>query len=98
MLLTTLSAGAIVHSALLTKFAVTGRYLVHPGILRDKISTQQSTWIEMVLEDGNGVAVALGGNDVRLCWAVVEDAVMALGGGGGRRSWDDGVGVSVVKA
>jgi hypothetical protein len=33
MLLTTLSAGAIAHSALLTKFAVTGRYRVHPGVL-----------------------------------------------------------------
>jgi hypothetical protein len=43
MLLTTSSAGAIVHSVLLTKFAVIGCYLVHPGVLRDKISTDQST-------------------------------------------------------
>jgi hypothetical protein len=46
MLLMTSSAGAIVNSALLTKFAVTGRYQVRLGIQKKNISTQQSTWIE----------------------------------------------------
>jgi hypothetical protein len=61
MPLTTSSAGAIIYSALQTKFAVTGCYEVHPGILRNKIRTQQSTstWMEMVLEDGGGAAVVL---------------------------------------
>jgi hypothetical protein len=45
MLLTTLSAGAIIHSMLLTKFAVTRRYQVRPGVFKKNISTQQSTWI-----------------------------------------------------
>jgi hypothetical protein len=68
MLLTTSTAGAIVHSALLTKFAVTGCYLlVHPRVLRDKINTQQSTWMEMALEDGGSTAVALRGDIVRRC-------------------------------
>ncbi len=49
MLLTTLSAGAIVHSALLTKFAVTGHYQVCTGNLRKKITTQQSTWMKMAV-------------------------------------------------
>jgi hypothetical protein len=47
MLLKTLLAGAIIHSAPLTKFAVTGCYQVRPGILKKNISTQQSTWMEM---------------------------------------------------
>jgi hypothetical protein len=34
MLLTTLSAGTIVHSVPQTNFAVTGRYQVWPGILK----------------------------------------------------------------
>ena len=62
MLPTTSSAGTIIHSMRLTKFSVTGCYLVHPGVLRNKISTQQSTWMEMALEDGGGMAVALGGS------------------------------------
>ncbi len=61
MLPMTSSAGTIVHSALLTKFAVRGHYLLHPGILRNKIRTQQSTWMEMALEDGGGAAVVLEG-------------------------------------
>jgi hypothetical protein len=62
MPLTTSSAGTIIYSMLLTKFAVIGRYLVHPGIFRNKkISTQQSTWMEMALEYDSGVVVALGG-------------------------------------
>jgi hypothetical protein len=62
MPLTTSSADTIIYSMLLTKFAVTGRYLVHPSILRNEIITQQSTWMKMALEDGSGVAVALGGS------------------------------------
>jgi hypothetical protein len=96
MSLTTSSVRAFVHSALLSKFAVTGRYLVHPGVLRDKISTQQSTWMEMALGDGCGAAVALGGDVVAWRWVAVENAAAALGGGGSRRTCEDGVGVSVV--
>ncbi len=51
----------------------------------------------MVLEDGGGVAVLGGGVGHRL-----KIAMVALGGGGGRRTCDDGlgvnVGVDVVKA
>jgi hypothetical protein len=46
MLLMTLSAGAIVHSTLLTKFVVTRRHQVRLGVQKKNISTQQSTWIE----------------------------------------------------
>ncbi len=59
MPLTTSSAGAIIYSMLLTESAVTGRYDVYPGVLRNKISTQQSAWMEMALEDGGGTAVGL---------------------------------------
>jgi hypothetical protein len=47
MLLTTLLAGAIVHSVPPTKFVVTGRNKVRPGVFKNKISTHQST--------GNGI-------------------------------------------
>ncbi len=57
MLLTTSSAGAIIHSLPLTQFAVTGHYQVHPRILMKHISTQQSTWMEM--KGGGGTAVKL---------------------------------------
>jgi hypothetical protein len=80
MPLTASSAGAIIYSVLLTKFAVTGHYLVDPGILRNLISTHQSTWMEMALEDGGGTVVALGGGVEKWCWAAIEDAVAALGG------------------
>jgi hypothetical protein len=84
MLLTTLLAGPIVHSAPLSKFAVTGRYQVHPGIFKKNISTQQSTW--MALEDGGGTAVALeaGGTAARLGGDVGSQfkiATAALGSG-----------------
>ncbi len=59
MPLTISSAGAIIYSALLTNSTVTGRYEAHPGILSNKFSTQQSTWIEMALEDDSSAAVAL---------------------------------------
>ncbi len=49
----------------------------------------------MVL-DGGGAAVALGGSVVGWHWAAVEDAAVALGGGGGKRTCNDGVGISVV--
>jgi hypothetical protein len=97
MLLTTLSAGAIDHIAPLTKFAVTGRYQVHPCILKKNFSTQQSTWMEKALEDG-GSAVALeGGIGCRL-----KIAAAGLGGRVSRRTCDNGIGiefdVDVVKA
>jgi hypothetical protein len=102
MPLTTSSEGAIFYSVLLTNFLVTGHYEVHPGILRNKIRTQQSTWMEMALEDGSGAAVALedgdgvaafgGGVGRRLKIAAV------LGSGRGRRACDDGIGISVVEA
>jgi hypothetical protein len=57
MPLTTSSADAIIYSMLLTKSAVTGCYEAHPDALRNKISTQQSTWMEM--ENGSNAAVAL---------------------------------------
>jgi hypothetical protein len=57
MLLTTLSAGAIVHSTPLTKFAVTGRYQVCPWVKKIIISTQQSTWIKMALKNRSGASV-----------------------------------------
>jgi hypothetical protein len=103
MPLTTSSAGSIICSALLTKFAVTGCYDVHPGILRNKISTQQSTWMEIALEDGGSMAVmvedvsglaALGGGIGR--WLKI--AVAALGSNGSRRTCNDGIGISVIKA
>jgi hypothetical protein len=51
----------------------------------------------MVLEDGGGAVVTLGGDVVRWRWAAVQDAVVALGGGGGRRTCNDGVGIGVVE-
>jgi hypothetical protein len=103
MPLTASSAGAIIYSMLLTKFAVTGCYEVHPAILKIKISTQQSTWMEKALEVGGGAAVALedGSGTVALGGGVrgrLKIAAAALGGGSGRRICNDGVGVSVVKA
>jgi hypothetical protein len=95
MPLRTSSAGAIIYSMLLTKFAVLGCYEVHLVILRNKISTQQSTWMEMVLEDGGSVAVALKDGSIGR-WLKI--AVLAFAGGGGRRKCKDGVGVSIVKA
>jgi hypothetical protein len=88
-----LSGGAIVHSAPLTKFLVTGHYQVRPGIFKKNNSTQQSTW--MALEDGGSAAVALedGGNLVALGGGVRRQfkiAVVALGSGGGRRTCIDG--------
>ncbi len=73
-----------------------------PGVLEKKISTQQSTWMEM--EDGNGAVVALkdhGGGAAALGGVVgrwFEIAAVALGGSGGRRTCDDGIGISVIKA
>ncbi len=101
MLLTTLSAGTIIHSLPLTKFKVTGRYQVHSGVLKKYISTQQSTWMGMeaggsaavALEDCGGV-VALGGGVGP--WFKIAAAV--LGGGGGRRTCNNCVSISIVKA
>jgi hypothetical protein len=101
MLLTTLSAGTIVYSAPLTKFAVTGLYQVRPGILKKNISTQQSTWIEcwemvaaveVALEDGGGAPALGGGFGLRL-----KIAVAALGSGCCRRTCNDGISISIVK-
>jgi hypothetical protein len=102
MSLTTSSADAIVHSTPLNKFAVTGRYQVRPGILKKNISTQQSTWIEhwkmaaavaVALEDGGGALAFGGGFGLRL-----KIAVAVLGSGCGRRTCNDGIGISVIKA
>jgi hypothetical protein len=41
---------------------------------------------------------ALGVGIGRQHWAAVEDAAAALGGTGGRRTCNDGIGVSVVEA
>jgi hypothetical protein len=101
MLLTTLSADAIVHSLRLTKFRVTGRYQVRPGILKKNISTQQSAWMEM--EDGCGAVVALEGcrgvavlgGDVGQWFKI---AVAALGSGGRRRTGNYGIVISIIEA
>jgi hypothetical protein len=92
MLLTTSSAGAIIHSALLTKFAVTGHYQVRPGVSKKNISTQQSKWMEMLLEDGGGAAaLALGGGIGHR----LKIAAVALDSGGGRRTCNNGIGIDV---
>jgi hypothetical protein len=57
----------------------------------------------MALEDGGGVAMALedGGGMAALRGGVGQQlkiAAAALGGGGNRRTCDNGVGVSIVKA
>jgi hypothetical protein len=101
MLLTTSSAGAIIHSVPLTKFAVTERYQARPGIFKKNISTQKSSW--MALEDGGGTAVVLedGGAAAGLGGGVgrhFKIAAAALGSGGRRRTCDNCVGVSVVEA
>jgi hypothetical protein len=98
MPLTTSSAGTIIYSGLLTEFAVTGHYLVHFDILRNKTSTQQSTWMEAALEDGSGAGVALEGGIGRWHWAMVEDIAAALSSSGTRRTCNNGVSISVVKA
>jgi hypothetical protein len=101
MLLTTSSAGAIVHSVLLTKFAVTGCYQVRPGVFKKNISTQQSSW--MVLEGGGSMVVALedGGAAAGLEGGVgqwFKIAAAALGSSGGRRTCDNGIGISIAEA
>jgi hypothetical protein len=100
--MTTSSAGAIIYSALLTKFAVTGHYEVDLGILRNKIRTQQSTWMEMAVEEGSGAVVALedGGGVVSLGGGVGRQLKIAaaLGSGSGRRTCNNGIGISVIKA
>jgi hypothetical protein len=101
MPLTTSSAGAIIYSMLLTKSAVTGLYEAHPGALRNKFNTQQSTWIEMkdggsaavALEDCGGAASLIGGVG---WWFKIVAA--ALGGGGGRRTCHNGNGINIVEA
>ncbi len=70
---------------------------MHPGIYKNNISIQQSTWMEMALEDGSGM-VALGGG----VGCQLKIAVGALGSRGSRRTCNDGinidVGINVVKA
>ncbi len=84
MSLTTSSADTIIYSKLQTKFAVTGRYEVHPGILRSKHTT--------INRDGNGVGRWRQSNGGvgrwrqrsgigRWHWAAVEDC----NGGVGRK-------------
>ncbi len=96
---------AIIHSALLTEFSVTGQNELPPMVLMNKISTQtqQSTSIKMVLEDGGGTVMALedGGGVAALRGGVgrqLKNAAVALGGGGDRRICNDGIGISVVEA
>ncbi len=72
----TLSADTIIYSPPLTTFSVTGNYEVQPGVLRNKMSKQHSTWIEMALEDGRGGSVGRWRRRVsigRWHWAAVED-------------------------
>ncbi len=63
-----------------------------PGVLKKNISTQQSTRLEMALEDGGDIGrwhweMALGR------WLKI--AAAALGSGGGRRTCNKGIGVDV---
>jgi hypothetical protein len=65
--------------------------------------TQQSTWIKMVLEDGGSAMMALedGGGVAALRGGIgwwLKIAAAALGGGGIRRTCNDGVGIGIVKA
>ncbi len=74
---------------------------MHPGVFKKNISTQQSTW--MMLEDGGSAAVVLevGGDAAALEGGIGQHfkiAAVALGGGGGRRTGNDGVSISIVKA
>ncbi len=74
---------------------------MHPGIFKKNISTQQSS--RMTLEDGGSTTVALedGSNAVALVGGVgwqFKIAVAALGGNSGRRTCNDGIGISVIKA
>ncbi len=89
------------YSAPLTKFSVTGLYEVHPGILRNKMSTQQSSWMEMALEDGHEGSLERWwrrGGVGRWGWAAVENCSGSISGGGGRRTCDNGIGISIVEA
>jgi hypothetical protein len=74
----------------LTKFAVTGRYQVHPGVSKEKY---QHTTINM---DGNCVGRWWQHGGIQL-----EIAAAALDGGGSRRICNDGigndVGINIVK-
>jgi hypothetical protein len=49
MSLTISSVGAIIHSMPLTEFTVTGFFQVRPSILKNNVSSQQSTWMEMAV-------------------------------------------------
>ncbi len=74
---------------------------MHPGIFNKYISTQQSTW--MALKDGSGVAgvVKDGSGAATLGGGVGQSfkiAAAALVGSGSRRTCNDGIGVSIVKA
>ncbi len=74
---------------------------MHPGIFKKNISTQQST--RMTLEDGGSAMVALedGGDAAALVGGVRQQfkiAAVAWGGGGGRRTCNDDIGISVVEA
>jgi hypothetical protein len=97
MPLTTSSVGAIIYSGLMTITAVTGRYEAHPGVLRNEIS-----WMDMALEDGGSAAVAFeDGGGAALGGGIgqrVKIPAVALGSGGGRRTFNYGIGISVVKA
>ena len=72
---------------------------MHPGIFKKNISTQQST--RMTLEDGGSTILELedGGDAAALAgighWFIV--AVVALGSSGGRRTCNDGIGISIIE-
>jgi hypothetical protein len=74
----------------LTKFVVTGRYQVRPCILKKNFITQQSSWMEMALEISGSMATLESGVGRRL-----KIAAAALGGGDGRRTCNNGVGIEV---
>ncbi len=54
--------------------------------------------MDLALEDGESLAVALGGGIGMHCWVAVEDAAVALGSTSGRRICNDDVRISVAKA
>jgi hypothetical protein len=73
------------------------------AISGEKNCTQQSTWMEMVLEYGGNAAVALedGSSTAALGGGIgwqLKIAVVTLSSGGGRRPCNDSFGIIVVEA
>jgi hypothetical protein len=74
----TLSAGTIVHSALLKNSQSQGAITYPLGVLMNKISTQQSTWMEMMESGLMMASTKERGNAIFFCWG--NGYVMAVPG------------------